>query len=138
MRARLKPIFFSFCLPYFPTLTPFSLSLTKNHTRMDSINWAKMHQFYVTLILLWQLPSTQGLSRDIWGIPDDRELETISQPSFLLPTSSMPLIPSSFLPCSSHLTLQRIGRSRIIFIKIQTPVFYKYLLWIAFFYCELH
>ena len=79
----------------------------------------------------------QGLSRDIWGIPDNREMETISIPSFLLPTASELLIPSSFLPCSSHLTLQRIGRSRIIFIKIQTPVFYKYLLEIAFFYCEV-
>ena len=64
-------------------------------------------------------------------------METISIPSFLLPTASELLIPSSFLPCSSHLTLQRIGRSRIIFIKIQTPVFYKYLLEIAFFYCEV-
>ena len=83
------------------------------------------------------LTNNQGLSRDIWGIPDNREMETISQPSFLLPTASELLIPTSFLPCSSHLTLQRIGRSRIIFIKIQTPVFYKYLLEIAFFYCEV-
>ena len=87
--------------------------------------------------LHFRTPCRQGLSRDIWGIPDNREMETISIPSFLLPTASELLIPTSFLPCSSHLTLQRIGRSRIIFIKIQTPVFYKYLLEIAFFYCEV-
>ena len=64
---------------------------------------------------------------------DGDDIHTLLPPPYRLGAVDTHLIS----PVFPHLTLQRIGRSRIIFIKIQTPVFYKYLLEIAFFYCEV-